>query len=787
MEKRYLSLSVHQLVDALLRVGDIDDRVYNQETMRQGSRLHSLYQSEQDSNYVSEMFLSHRIEVEGGVITLSGRADGVILGKEYPIIDEIKTSIVPVEVFAADQEAWHLGQAQCYAYMYLCMQGGEKAGIRLTYIHQIHIEDKLIKDYEFSFDELEKAVKGYCRDYLEFLAKTFAHEERRDQSVLTAPFPYGSFRKGQRELAKYVYGIAHNGGTLFAEAPTGIGKTMSTLYPASKKFHRGRVDKIFYLTAKTTGALSCASACEDMRKSGTDIWYIPLRSKEKICFCPGASCNPEDCPFARGYYEKLRGAITDALDQDRGFDADFLTDLALKHDLCPFEFQLDLSNHCDVIIGDYNYFFDPIVHLERYFDETVDSSTYLVLADEAHNLIDRGREMYSASLSRDLVKNARQALKGDGYRSIRKALIKVESYFDALSIQNDEYAFDLPEPPEELGKALTNLKAVIQRASKKRDLRLPSEYREFSREANRYMRMVDEFYGPEYAVYVRKERKDVILRLLCVDPSKHLNQSNQKVRGSVYFSATLSPIRYYMDSLLGGVDHPYLLLSSPFPKENMKLMIAPKISVRYKDRAKSYGEVARYLEAFVSHKVGNYFLYFPSYEYLEAIQGELNFADAEVLTQARSMTPGERNEFLEYFSPNPDHTKIGLLILGGVFSEGVDLVDDRLIGVAVVGIGIPQIGKENDLIRNYHDKKGDDGFAYAYLDPGMNKVLQAVGRLIRSESDRGAALLIDDRYLRDEYRALFQRIYQDYDVVLSPQEVNESLDEWEKNFKKESL
>ena len=775
MAKRYLSLSVHQLVDFLLREGDIDDRVYNQETMNAGSRLHSSYQAEQGSDYVSEMFLSARIEVEEGTIVLSGRADGVILGGEKPIIDEIKTTIAPVEEFAATQEAWHLGQAICYAYMYLNMQGGDKAGVRLTYFHQINTDDKLIKDYEFSREELTSAVEGYVRDYLHFLESTFSHQARRDESAKSAPFPYASFRAGQRDLAKYVYGLAKRGGTLFVEAPTGIGKTMSTLYPASKAYQTGRLDKIFYLTAKNTGANSASSAAMDLRKAGMDLWFVQLLAKEKICFCPGSGCNPDECPFARGYYGKLRTAIKESLSLDEAFDADFVKDMALKHELCPFEFQLDLSNHCDLVIGDYNYFFDPIVHLERYFDETVDSSTYLALIDEAHNVLDRGRDMYSCALTKDQVRAARKSLKGDGFKTLRKALRKLSEAFDEVAGEQEENVFNLPEPPEAILKAIAALKGSFQRAAKKGTTKTSPEYKDLSREANRFERISKEHFDSHYRVYGAKKGDDVLIRVYCVDPSQKLNDSVHKIKGAVFFSATLSPIDYYMDSILGGVDHPYLLLSSPFPKENIDLMIAPKISVRYKDRASSYKEVAKYLKSFVQGKTGNYFVYFPSYEYMQSILPELDFGEAEVYAQQRQMNPEERSSFLNLFVPNPTVSRVGLLILGGAFSEGIDLVADRLIGVAVVGVGLPQIGLENDLIRDYHDRRDGKGFDYAYKDPGMNKVLQAVGRLIRSETDRGAALLIDDRFLQNEYRDLFQRIYRDYEVVFSPAEVEENL------------
>ena len=774
-EKRYLSLSVHQLVDPLLREGDIDDRVYNSETMNEGSRLHSLYQSKQGDSYYPEMYLSSRIEVEEGVITLSGRADGVFAKDGIPFIDEIKTTVARLEDFHEVQEQWHLGQACCYAYMYLLMQGGEKAGVRLTYFHQKNTEDTLIKEYMFSFGELEEKVQGLCRDYFASSTLDYEHYARRDEQVKKLAFPYPSFREGQRELARYVYGVAKKGGTLFVEAPTGTGKTMSTLFPAVKSLEEKRLDKIFFLTAKNTGAQSAFAAASDIIEQGVELFDITLLAKEKVCFCPEASCNPDECPFARGYYGKLRHAIKDILLSHERFSSDYLKEYCLEHELCPFEFQLDLSLHCDLIIADYNYFFDPIVHLERYFDEAVDSSTYFALIDEAHNVLDRGRDMYSSLLRRKMVEDARKSLKGDMFRSIRGSLKKVSAAFDELLEEGEDYAL-LDHKPEALLKAINNHKAIVQKAEKKYSLRFPEAYRDYSREANRLSRILDEHYDSSYRLYASRSGEDVLFRALCVDPSKKLFSSVSKIKGAVFFSGTLSPIDYYMDATIGKQDEPYLLLSSPFPKENLDLMIAPKVSTRYKVRKDYIPEVAKYLKSFVQGKMGNYFLFFPSYEYLEQIEPYLDFGiEAEVLRQNRSMTHKEREQFLLCFSPNPDHTKVGLLILGGAFSEGIDLVDDRLIGVAIIGVGLPQIGKENDLIRDYHDRLDGKGFAYAYKNPGMNKVLQALGRLIRSESDRGAVLLLDERYMQQEYRSLLGRLYHDYDVVLSPKEVAENL------------
>ena len=778
MKKRYLVLSVHQLIDFLLRDGDIDDRVYNAETMAVGSRMHGEYQKSQGETYLSEVPLSDQIEVEEGVITLQGRADGIIIGGECPIIDEIKTTVDNLSHFAEVQHDWHVAQAICYAYMYLNKQGGEKAKVCLTYISQFDSKDKMIVEEEYTFDQLKSKVEEYCRNYLSFMGLNYEHIAQRDASAKTLEFPYASFRSGQRELAKYVYGISKSGGVLFSEAPTGTGKTMSTLFPASKAFKERSLDRVFYLTAKTTGASSAHKAIGDLIDKGLvarDVWIL---AKEKACLSPGCGCNPDECPFARGYFRKVREALKEALSGKERFTPEYIEKVAIEKAMCPFEFQLDLSSFCDFVVVDYNYCFDPLVYLERFFDETVDASTSLLLVDEAHNLLDRAREMYSARISLKQAKAAVKSLKGDAFKTYRKHIRALEGELESLGFGADGLS-RMYEVPEEIVSCLNRFKQAKARQNKKAKLPpLPSEYREYSREANRFSFIAEDYFSTSYVCYLLKEEDDITLCLYCIDPSKYLSDRLDKVKGAVFFSATLSPIEYQMDALLGKKDYPYLLLSSPFPKENLEVMIAPKVSVRYKDRESSYEEVAKYLKQFVSGKTGNYFVFFPSYGYLERMLPLLDFGEAEVHAQLRGMTPKERIDFIDLFQPSPEKTHVGLLVLGGAFSEGIDLVDDRLIGVAVVGIGLPQINDETNLIKSYYDAKDNAGFEYAYKDPGMNKVLQAMGRLIRSESDRGAVLLIDDRYLHNEYRDLFLRLYSDYDVVTSPKEVKAIVKEF---------
>ena len=777
-EKPYLSLSVHGLVDFLLRRGDLDNRIYNQETMQMGSILHAAYQEKQGHEYLSEYALKETFEREQGYIALEGRADGIIVGGDFPIIDEIKSTVIPLEDFYLQQKDWHFGQAECYALMYLHEVKQDRCAIRLTYLSQKSDEKKVVERL-FSLTDLEHDIYALMDEYLDFVSKQFDHEKARNISAKSLIFPFKDFRKGQREMAKYVYAVAKNGGTFYCEAPTGIGKTMSSLYPAIKAFADADNQKIFYLTAKGSGRESAYEALSKLYGKGFVARDSLLTAKDKICFSLGAACNPDECPFAKGYYDKIKKAMSEACEEGYRFDFEHVTSLAKKYAMCPFELQLDLSLWSDIIIGDYNYFFDPLVHLERYFDPEVDSSKFLVLIDEAHNLIERGRDMYSAELSAELCQKVKKQLRPLKEPKIKNAIGKLEKLLRDYDTTSRDEVSDFAALPPEVSKVLDALAKKGQELNKKDHPKLPESYKELSREAHRFAFLWENF-GTFESVYGAREGTDYVLHLTCLDPSPMLASSLKIVKGRIIFSATLSPMEYYQDAIEGKHDNPYLLLPSPFPKENFDLMLAPTISTRYKDREKTYQDVANYLRAFIGGKLGNYFIYFPSYEYLDKVMPYLSFPKADVFFQEREMSDDEKDLFLSRFLSSPKKTTVGLLIIGGSFSEGIDLVDDRLIGVAVVGIGLPQICYEREQIRAYYEKKNNAGFDYAYRNPGMNKVMQAVGRLIRSEHDKGAALLIDDRYMQNEYRDLFSRLWTSYDVVTSPEDIKTNLEEFYK-------
>lgn len=772
-EKIFLTLSVHDIVDFLLRKGDIDNRVYNQETMLLGTKIHAAFQKKQGNDYLSEVSLKETFERPLGTISLYGRADGIIVGGPFPIIDEIKSSVLDLDVFYEQQKEWHEAQALCYALMYAHENNHEKMGVRLTYISQID-NSKKIHEKVYKTEEIETYIANLMDEYLEFWQSEYEHKKERDEKSKDIQFPFPSFRGGQREMAKYIYSVATRGGSLLIEAPTGIGKTISALYPSIKSFATGKTEKVFYLTAKNSGSLSAYDALTKLYENGFCGRDSVLTSKEKMCLNPGASCNPENCVYARGYYDHIREVMTKAIKSGERFSHDYVISLALEKQICPFELELDLSLFSDVIICDYNYFFDPLVKLERYFGEEADPSKYLILVDEAHNLVERGRDMYGGCLSLEMCKRAKKSFGDKPFRSLKLAINKVEKALKEIKEENQNERETYIDVPENLIKALTSFNQKQKTLEKEQHIPYPSEFKDFSRECYAFLTIYNN-YSKHLTFYSENLGDNFKFIMYCLDPSPLLSESLSQVKGHVLFSATFSPIEYYMNAIEGDSKKPYLLLPSPFPPENMKLIVAPNVSTRFKDRSKSYDEVARYLEAFVSAKKGNYFIFLPSYEYLQNVMDRLNFGDAKVYVQNKEMTEIDKENLLTRFKANPKKTHIGLFIIGGSFSEGIDMVEDRLIGVAIVGVGLPQLSYERDLIRDYYENKNGKGFDYAYKNQGLNKVMQAMGRLIRSENDRGAALLIDDRYLQNEYRSVLERSYSGYEVAFSPREVKESL------------
>ncbi|MCD8195071.1 MAG: PD-(D/E)XK nuclease family protein [Coprobacillus sp.] len=752
-----LKLSVHQLVDFLLRRGSIDNRVYNERTMEEGTRLHSL-REKSVKYFLTEYNLKSEFHIGDITIILEGRADGILKEGPFYIIDEIKSTNANLEEFEETQHDWHLGQAKCYAYMFSKERNLNQIGIHITYLEQG--EDKsLHKEYTFSFEELEDYVYDLLNEYLDFYKIIENHYVDKEASINTLDFPFNDLRKGQENLIRAAYEVAKTGGTLFCEAPTGIGKTMATLYPYIKYMGEDVSNKVFYLTAKNSGKEAAKNAVETLSSKGLDVKTSVLSAKEKICFTKGAECNPDECIYAKNYYSKIKEAITFALHHGNMFDFDTISYIAEYFEVCPFELQLDLTDYTDVIICDYNYVFDPISHLKGVFD--MGDTNYLLLVDEAHNLVERSKDMYSALVSELTLIAAIEKVENQKKNPFKRAINKLKKMYEFIEevYSGDEEYVEIPSPSQlevELDY-LYNFVSSYQKISKDYKGKIDKEIKDLYLEVYRFTRIyeITEKSNVKYYVHFTP---NVELKIYTLDPAFFLSDTMAYFKSRVLFSATLSPSDYYMKVLGGDKYDKYLSLPSPFPKENFKVIVAPNVSTRYRYRENGYDNVVSYIKAFVSGKVGNYFVFFPSYEYMENIVSRFDSSDINLFIQQKDMSEKDRSEFLSNFMINPEKTTLGFVVMGSIFSEGIDLTFDRLIGVCIVGVGLPRINYESDLIRDYYNSYELDGYSYAYKNPGINKVMQAMGRVIRSESDVGVGLLIDDRYSK-EYKNFVSSVW----------------------------
>ena len=737
-------LSVHGLVDFLLRSGNIDNRIFNNASMAEGTRIHLRYQQIQNNNYISEEELSCEVIVDDFRFLLSGRADGIIIGKKFPIIDEIKSTVIELEKFYEENKNWHLGQAKVYAYMYAKENSLDTMGVRLTYISQKDDEDKLLMNFTYSFLELEEYVTNLCVDYLSFYRMIDTHKNQVKISSDALEFPYGNYRTGQRELAKYVYGTILNEDTLFIEAPTGIGKTISTLFPAIKSIAKCGSEKIFYLSAKAMAKDVAFDASKLMISKGLDAKVIKLNSKEKMCFTGEHRCNPDECPFAIGYYDKLRNILTEIVQNESVINDEIINTYANRYQVCPFELQLDVSLFCDIVICDYNYLFDPIVYLKRYFE--LSKTNYVALIDETHNLVDRSREMYSTSLNLEEFLEVQKKFRRFKHTKFKRSLKKIIVYLSDIKDCDDEYMIQEDDFDPYFYELLMNYFRQCQDILKNFPEVNYDIFIDNFRNVNRFLK-ISEFIKKGFITYYQKENDNLIAHIKCVDSSNLVKDTLRKLKSSIFFSATLTPIDYYVKCLGGNDDTPIMKLESPFPKENCLTIVRTDISTRYKDRINSYNEIAKTIDIVTKKKVGNYLVFFSSYQYLEEVYSRMNFDPSiRYIKQIRDMEDKDKNKFLSYFDIDPNKTTLGFAVLGGIFSEGIDFYSDKLIGAIVVGVGIPQISFERDLIKEHFESEEINGYEYAYVNPGITKIIQAAGRVIRSETDKGIIVFIDDRF-----------------------------------------
>ena len=768
-------ISVRNLVEFVLRSGDIDNRITAEarsDAMAAGSRLHRKLQKAAGEGYHAEVFLQRTVESGGFEITVEGRADGIIDGA-VPVIDEIKG--VYRDVLKMEEPVQvHLAQAMCYACIYARSSKLPRIQIRMTYCNLDDEEQIRYFLLEKTAEELEDWFQGVVGEFVRWLTWIAENQKRRDESIRNLEFPF-PYRTGQRDLAVAVYAAQKRGRKLFIQAPTGIGKTMSTVYPSVKAIGEGLGERIFYLTARTTTRTAAEEAWNILRKKGLFFHTVTLTAKEKVCVMEEADCNPEYCPRARGHFDRVNEAILDIITQEQAINREMVCRYAEKHRICPFEFALDISDFMDGIICDYNYAFDPDVRLTRYFGEGSEGS-YLFLVDEAHNLAGRAREMYSALLSR---KDVLAAKKVFGTRKLpaSRAIGSLGRHMLAMKKEMDgdfRVYGDISQLLRLVSSAFDALRKYLDENRESGDREDLLEFYFSLRSFLNIYELVDE----HYRIYGELTRDgDFRVRLFCVNPVENLGNCLAQAKSTVFFSATLLPLPYYRELLSPAEEDYTVYAGSPFSEKNRGIFIAGDVSSRYRDRGEeSYRKVASYIRSAVSSRKGNYMVFFPSYAFLEQVLAASDFVevpaenggylkgrneDCDIIVQTSRMDEACREEFLAEFSAGRERSLAAFCVMGGIFSEGIDLQGEKLIGAVVVGTGLPMVCTEQKILQDYFEDCGQNGFLFAYQYPGMTRVLQAAGRVIRTAEDRGIILLLDERFLRRDYRNMFPREWND--------------------------
>ena len=784
----HVRLSVRALVEFVLRCGDIDTRAEagGFDRANEGARIHRKLQKAAGKDYRAEVAFKATRIVDGLQYQLEGRADGVIETGEGYVVDEIKTTSAPVERLTENYNPLHWAQAKCYA-AFLCKEKGLSAvTVQLTY-YQVDTEEIVRHRKLFGALELENFLTHTLQLYTPWAKMTARWKEQRTQSLKELKFPFTEYRAGQYRLAGAVYKTIADGGRLFACAPTGVGKTISTLFPAVKALGEGKAERIFYLTAKTVTRTAAEAAVAQMRQSqpGLCLKSVTLTAKDKACPLEERQCTPQHCPRAKGYYDRVNDALYRFLNAHSQFTRDSIAAFCQAEALCPFEFTLDLSLFCDCIICDYNYLFDPVVSLKRFFDGT--KGEHIFLIDEAHNLADRARDMYSASIAKAAFLSARKAV-GKSHNKLAKSLSDINAALLEIRKNHAQARRALiPEGDKALAKLLSRFETAAQDYLEEvREGPVHDEVLQLYFDVHFYLR-IWELYDERFTTLISVHGTDVSVRLLCLDASSFLDASLNQGQAAILFSATLLPMDYFMDTLGGGERAKRIFLESPFPQKNLCLLCIGNVSTKYADRQRTLQQVCSYIETAVRAKPGNYLVFFPSYAYLKAAaeQFEAMCPDLSLAVQASGMDEAAREAYLAQFSSCNTQTLVGFCVLGGVFSEGIDLAGTALIGCIIVGVGLPQIGPEQDALRDYYEAVRNNGFAYAYQYPGMNKVLQAAGRVIRTPNDRGLVLLIDSRYTRAEYHRLMPLHWSHLRFVSHPQQANDLIKAFWNDEKKE--
>ena len=780
-EKRsQIRISVRNLVEFILREGDIDNRhgqSVSPEAMLAGSRMHRKIQKRKGSDYHAEVPLKLVLKEEYYDLILEGRADGIqiLTEGEKPdysvsfqnivledsakvIIDEIKGIYMKLDHLLAPVGV-HLAQAKCYAYIYALQHDLKRIGVQMTYVNLDTEEMKYFSE-EYTFEALKEWFDDLIASYRKWSDFQYAWKKLRQESIQKLQFPF-AYRKGQKELAAGVYRTIQRKKNLFIQAPTGVGKTITTVFPAVKAVGEGLGDRIFYLTAKTVTGTVAWETFDQLRRQGYQAKLIQITAKEKMCLCAEMECNPVHCPYAKGHYDRVNDAVFGLLQKEDFFTREVLLEQAREYQVCPFEMSLDVASWVDDIICDYNYVFDPNVYLKRFFAEGI-RGDYIFLIDEAHNLVERSREMYSATLRKEDFLSVRKIMKryqpklDKDFNKCNRILLDYKRKCENYKVYQDIGSFIFT-----LMNLASGLDEFLQRSTEFPERKEVSEFYFAVRNFLNMYERVDE----HYVIYGEHTAEGgFLLKLYCVDPSLNLQECIDKGNAAIFFSATFLPIRYYKSLLSTKQDNYAVYAETAFTEEQSLLLLGRDVSSRYTRRNQDeYRRIAEYIRKTGQAQKGNYMVFFPSYkmmqEVYEVFEG-LNCGEMETCMQVSGMKEEEREAFLGQFAAEHERSFLAFCVMGGIFGEGIDLKNEQLIGAVVVGTGLPQISNEREILMHYYDERSGEGFDYAYRYPGMNKVLQAAGRVIRTVDDRGVILLLDDRFTRREYESLFPKEWE---------------------------
>lgn len=746
-------VSVRELVAFVHNEESIDNRKQSNHTALEGSKIHRKLQQSMDENYQSEVSLKTVYQGKQFDIQLEGRCDGIWQKENQIIIDEIKTGEHTFEQLEDATLQLFMAQAKIYAYIYALQEKLEEVVVMVRYFCT---QDEKIDEYQnqYSFDELNNYYQETMKEYEKWLIFLDKYRQNRQKKLQALQFPYNNYRKGQRELSIAVYRTLSQEKCLFMEAPTGTGKTLSTLFPALKAMGEYNQGRIFYLTAKTITRQVALDTMKLFEEQQSEIKTIEISAKEKICFMNECKCNPDYCPFAKNYYQKQKLAIWDLLNNGHFYSREQISEVAKKYECCPFELSLDLSLYSDVIVCDYNYLFDPQVYLKRFFELEETDSYFLV--DEGHNLISRAREMYSKALSLQLIKDFKKLLPKH-HRKHHKILQQFIEYCEESRklLKDRDYLFqkELPDKLIDLGYRWSEYFRDFLLELKDE---IPTWLQNLYFDLMSFLK-ISEYYDDHFSFLVELVNHELQFKIFCLDPAHFIKQKLDFGKGSVLFSATLSPVQYYQNLLVGHTDDLTFRQSSPFNQNQFQVLVADYLPMTYKYRSQVVDSLCELIKKATDIKAGNYFCFFPSFSYMEEVYQRYIqlYPEAEVLIQSRELKDVEKEAFLANFQAQNEQVVLGFCVLGGVFSEGIDLKKNRLIGSIIVSVGLPQISKEQEELKRYFDEKNQQGFYYIYQLPGFNKMMQAAGRVIRTEEDRGVILLIDQRFSRKDYMQLY--------------------------------